>query len=574
MLLLTSWAGGENARAQFESLTPLPLPPPTGGPGVSPGGFYATPGETPGPRANYMADEIALPEGASQHGKEGRNEYEGLERTKAEAKTLAEPWWNRHGPTTQGDGLTLEQLIQLALENSPLIQSAIIQPQILEANRDAESGRFDPTLFMDSIFNDTSDPVGNALITGSAPRLNDHVLDNRGGIRKRNTWGGQAEASQGMIFKDSNSDFFRPNHQADTKMAVRYTQPLMYGRGKEYNTSPIVIAELAANQNRHEAMLRIQEHAFSIVNAYWELFVARAYVQQISGGIERLEELRDELAGRTDIDSLRSQHFRSESAIARQRANLISAVAQIHTAEAKLRAAVAAPALLNRPDVPIVPLSKTTDWLVNRTREQELALALNSRAEIQAIQTRLSAERVRLQVAEHELRPTLNLVLESYVRGLNGDYNAGRSLGDQFSEGAPSYSAGLTYARPYRNTTAKAIVKVRRLELQKTLLDLDQQLLTIRAEVEGGIVQVEAAYATLEASVASTLATHEELQYLAARWNNAFVDTNTSLLLDQLLSAQLQLIQAENNWARAQADHMISIARLHLATGSLLISVE
>ena len=74
--------------------------------------------------------------------------------------------------------------------------------------------------------------------------------------------------------------------------------------------------------------------------------------------------------------------------------------------------------------------------------------------------------------------------MEGYARGLNGNYNFGSSLGDQFSQGAPSYSGGLTYQRPYNNVTAKAIMREKRLEMQKLLFDLDNALLVVSAEVE------------------------------------------------------------------------------------------
>jgi outer membrane protein TolC len=37
-----------------------------------------------------------------------------------------------------------------------------------------------------------------------------------------------------------------------------------------------------------------------------------------------------------------------------------------------------------------------------------------------------------------------------------------------------------------------------------------------------------------------------------------------------LLNAHLQLVQAENTWARAQANHMIAQAKLKFATATLL----
>ncbi len=160
--------------------------------------------------------------------------------------------------------------------------------------------------------------------------------------------------------------------------------------------------------------------------------------------------------------------------------------------------------------------------------QSELGLALNCHPNILATHARIKAAKVRLKVAENELRPTLNLVMEGYARGLNGDYNIGSSFGDQFSQGSPSYSAGMTYQRPYRNVAAKAILREKRLEMQKLLFELDNTLLVINSEVESEIASADAAYAGLEAAVRSTLAAHAELEYLSSRWNNAFLDANQS----------------------------------------------
>jgi outer membrane protein TolC len=489
---------------------------------------------------------------------------------------LTQPWWietqsPRLRPAAPEQGWDLDQLIWLAVEHSPWVQGVLVEPQIFQAQAAAATGQFDPNAFVDSIFRDTSDPVGNTLITGTAGRLNDHIWNNSSGLRAKNTRGGVSELSQDFNFKDSNSNFFLPSNQADTKMVMRYTQPLLRGAGVTYNRSTIVIASLRAEESMQDAIRQIQSHAFSIITAYWELVAARASYRQIERGLSQLEELRAQLVGRADIDTLKSQQLRAESAIYKQRAAQAKAFAQMHAAEANLRAAVAAPQLREQTGAEMIPLTLPADWKGQVSREDELASALNYHPEIQAIRMGLQAARVKLQVAENELRPTLNLVMEGYVRGLNGDYDAAKSFGDQFSEGAPSYSAGMAYQRPYRNTAARAILRERRLELRRTLLDLDHTLLSVGAAVESALAQLDAAFSELESAVRSTLAIHAELDYLLARWQDAFLDsTARNLLLDQLLNSQIQLIQAENGWARAQADHMLALARLKQASGSLL----
>ena len=487
--------------------------------------------------------------------------------------TLTQPWWTAtefiEREELNAVRIELDQLIWTAIERSPYVRSLLMEPQIQEARASATLGVFDPTPFMNSMFNDSSNPVGNTLTTGGPSRLNENLWENSAGVKARTQTGAQTELSQEMNLHDSNSVFFLPGQQADSRMVLRYTQPLMRGAGKTYNRSSFVVANLASSESTFDVTSKIQQHVFTITTNYWELFYARANYQQCERGLERLIELRNQLEGRADLDSLRSQLYRADSQISKQRSAQARAHAQMVASEAKLRAAVGSDELSSN----LIPMTLPADWRPNLDVQSELGLALNCHPNVLSNHARIKAAKVRLQVAENELRPTLNLVMEGYARGLNGDYNIGSSFGDQFSQGSPSYSAGMTYQRPYRNVTAKAILREKRLEMQKLLFDLDNTLLVISAEVESEVAGAKAAYSELEAAVRATLAAHAELEYLTARWSNAFLEpsqSGTSLLLDQLLNANVQLIQAENVWARAQADHMLALSRVRLASGTLL----
>jgi outer membrane protein len=499
-----------------------------------------------------------------------------LPRDPEASQALIRPWWvdESERPLGIGDNSQprdLDQLISAALTYSPFIQSAQLEPQVLETKVDQAFGPFDPKAFVDSIFRDTSDPVGNTLITGSANRLNENGTDNRLGLKRKNFRGGTSELTQELDFQNNNSDFFLPKQQASTKLRMGYSQPLMKGSGISYNRSTIVIAQLATDASGQATIERIQEHVYNLSVAYWELVAARAYYRQNRRAIALLSDLREQLAGRADIDSLQSQLWRADSAISKLRAAQARVSAQIATAEAQLRAAVGSPDLRDLAWIEILPTTHPTDWKYSISLPQELSNVLFYHPRIQELKLNLQATRVKLNVAEQDLRPTLDLVVDGYLRGLNGDYLMGQSWVDQFSQGRPSYSGGLVYQQPVRNTAAKAILRERRLELRKNLLDLDQSLLSIEASVVEAASQVDAAYQELESSIQATLAVHAELQYLTDRWKDAFRDeTQRSLLLDQLLNAQLQLVQSENAWAKAQSDHMVAHAKLKLVTATLL----
>ncbi len=51
----------------------------------------------------------------------------------------------------------LDELMWMAIQHSPYVRSLLIDPQIQEARATSALGVFDPTPFINSVFNDTSD---------------------------------------------------------------------------------------------------------------------------------------------------------------------------------------------------------------------------------------------------------------------------------------------------------------------------------------------------------------------------------------------------------------------------------
>lgn len=493
-------------------------------------------------------------------------------------RMLMVPYWVEgvqrplRSPAERTATAQLEQLVWSAIENSPHVQALLTTPRIRETEVEQAQGLFDPSRFANSIWNDRSDPVGNTLTTGGASRLNENLWQNSLGVRNKNRYGGNWEATQSVDLRDNNSLFFVPKQQADTKMMLRYTQPLMRGAGKTYNRSTIGIAECQVGVARHDAQQALQTHALEITQAYWQLFSHRSQLIQLRRGIERLSGIASELERRGDYDVVLHQQARARAHIESLRSQYTRALSLVVQAESQLRAKVNASWLDYQVCDEIVTDASPLVEPYPIEAEMQLDAALATRPDLLAIRDEIRSSRIRLCIAENELKPTLNLVTDLYVRGLDGNYDYGQAVGDQFGRGAPSYSGGLEFVRPKSQTVAKAIRRQRHLEMQQLLFRLEDKLLTAAAEIRSQIAEVDQAFHELRALEQSALATKEEVEYTVKRWqNNAILEpAQISLTLDQLLEAEMRLVRAENNWSVAQADYMISIAKLHYATGTLL----
>lgn len=485
-------------------------------------------------------------------------------------------WWQLDIPTAlrpkdKGWAIELDDLLILALQHSDFVQSLRIEPFIQQTEIAIESAAFDPAAFVDSKWNDLSDPVGNILTTGGPNRLNEHHLENKAGLRQRNRVGGRLEAAQEINLRDTNSIYFLPPNQANTRLVLSYTQPLLRGRGRCYNEAFVVLAQIDTDIARRQLEAQLQDHLLNVSDAYWTLYLQRALLVQQQRALQRTVEMQNELEARAEIDVVRSQILRARGAVAQRRSAVKRAEVGVKNQEATVWSLTNAPELAQRKNTEILPQSGPDCRPLPLTSAGSVTEALNRRPEIAVVFEKIRAAQTRLGIAENELLPTLNLVMETYVRGLNGDYDVGRSLSKQFDTGAPSYSIGLSFLMPYRNVAAKATLTRRQLEMSQLAHELNATLKRVTVEVENTLRDIDSAKASIEGNHESLEAAAAELDYLLDRWRMLPGDDRlASLLLDEALGALDRLVAAESAYAQAQVDYALAITRYKRAAGMLI----
>ena len=208
-----------------------------------------------------------------------------------------QPWWSRQNQNSIGLKnspvlVSLDSLIQRALENSPHIQVAATQPHIQQAVLLEESARFDWRSFLESTYDDQNDPVGNTLTTGNNDsRLTQQQWHAEGGIRRQTRTGGEFELSQRISTLQNNSVFLVPEDQGNSRLVLNYRQPLLRGRGQAVNESLIVLANINLKAASDEYLSNIQQHLTDLTETYWELVRARSELlqrRQLLSGAEKI----------------------------------------------------------------------------------------------------------------------------------------------------------------------------------------------------------------------------------------------------------------------------------------------
>ncbi len=486
------------------------------------------------------------------------------------------PWWAKETnvplrKTSRALTIDIQSLVVGAMEHSPKVQAIKLTPEIRKTEIVEADAAFDSRAFLESKFIRTSDPVGNLLTTGGPSRFRDQTWYSNGGIRKKTSLGGQVEASQRFGYEDNNSIYYFPLPQGTSKLALSYTQPLLNGAGREYNSSATILASIDAGIAANQFTADLQDHLLDVNKAYWELYLQRMTLVEKRKLVKEAADISKELESRKILDANGGQIVRARSALETRKASLIRYEAAVRNAEAKVILLVHDPALVEPERAELIPMQLPGLQPLRIGVRDSLVKALHNRPEVdQAIQE-IRAACIRERVAEKDLLPVLDAVLTTYASGLRGEGDIGRSWTDQFTVGEPTYSAGLMFEVPLGNRAAKAKLDKRRMEMRQYSLQLRQTVAALVEEVEVAVRDVDASYREAQSQYLAMKAAATEVKYLRQRWRSLPSEEQVAgIVLEDLLAAQERCGNSEIAFTAAQVSYNLSLANLNRATGVLL----
>ncbi len=486
------------------------------------------------------------------------------------------PWWqsvmsNRLQGGTSGTTVDLETLIVRTLQNSSQVKVFSDLPFIRQTAIVEAQSAFDWNAFVNTRWDDLSDPVGNVLTTGGSPRFRNNQWSYAGGLRRRNTNGGYFEIAQEFGFQNTNSTFFQPNNQGTSRLRLSYTQPLLRGRGQVYNTSLVVLANIDADIANDEFSRQLQSHLLEVTRAYWSLYLERVALVQKQQLFLRAEKIYNDLIARKDVDVVGSQLVRVEAAVTARKSDLVRAEMAVRNAQERIHALVNDPELANIVNLEIIP----TDIPVRHSEPLEigevLSTALQMRPEVNQALKQIRGACVRLGMSRNEILPQLDLIFDTYVAGLRGNANIGNAFTDQFSTGEPGYSIGLQYEIPINNRAARSRLQRRRLELRQLQNQFRTTVETLLMETKVAAREVRTSDREFKAKYHSMQAAAKRLDNIEQRWAALpGMESSIGLYLDDVLTAQEQLTAAEYEFAKSETTYNLALMNLKRATGLLL----
>lgn len=486
-------------------------------------------------------------------------------------------WWDAIvdrplGLSAETLDVDVDGLTQAALQSSPRVQSLLALPQIRQSDVVVADAEFDPTVFLEGKFVDTSDPVGSTLTVGDdSTRFRDETFSSAMGVRRKTRSGGELEVTQRGGFQQNNSLFLIPNPQGTTRLEINYTHPLRRDGGRAVNHTRILLAKLDLQRARTETRLDLEQHLIAVTDAYWSLYQARVEWLQQHKLIQSAEELYQILLARQSVDSQQRQILRARAALMSRKSELARAVTKIRNAQSRLRLLTGSPSLRDANRSEWMPTDRPLAIEMETSLKQSVITALENRSDVTQAIRKIQAVSARVGAAKNQVLPRLDLILGTYVAGLDDERDTFGAFGRQFSEGRPTYSAGMLFELPVGRRAARARLERSRWEFSQAINDFRQTSETVFTEVEVAVRETKTVYDEMLAKRLAIQAAEAEVAYLKQRWVE-LPDPNESpvVLIDNLLASQQRLTEEERSLVAAQVDYAMSWVKLRQVSGVLL----
>lgn len=488
-------------------------------------------------------------------------------------------WWEPFVRESAGIAPTampvdVSALVQKALVHSPQVQVLQADPEVLQRIVQQEEAAFDWRAYLESKYDDLNDPIGNTLTTGNtANRFGDNRLNAEGGFKRKAESGGEFRIDQQVGHQYNNSLFLLPNPQSTSRLELSFRQPLLSRSGTVYNQNQIILARINTSISGDATLTELQTHLYKVTDAYWKLYRARAEFFQRQKFLTSAQTVLTTLDGRTEVDTMPRQILRARAAVARAESRMQRAVSDIRNAESQLRLLVNDPEMLDCGPIELTP-SETPATMPSPTGLRDsLQTALVNRSDISRAIREMRASGVRIGVSRSELLPKLDFIVSSYVAGLQNRTQIADSIGNQFTDGRPSFTIGLEFEVPLGNRAARAKMEQRQWELKRAISSFRSTVETSLTEVEIANREVDTAYREMLGKFQAMLAAQNEVSYLQDRFEVLpLVEESSMLLLEDLLDGYERLADEESAFVLAQTNFALSIIQLRRATGTLLRS--
>jgi outer membrane protein len=461
--------------------------------------------------------------------------------------------------TAQDVTLTLDEAIQLALENNQNVKVSAYTPMIGRASVLAAYGSFDPALTYTRNESETEDP-GTFVAPQTRPltRTDNSSLTLDG----LTPWGlsysiGASEQNQRGTFNGFTDSY-------STFGGISITQPLLRDFGFSANLAGLRVARANRGISEWQHRQTVIDTVTNVIYVYNNLQQAHDNLRIARLSRNLAAQLLDENQKRRKIGSISDADVTlAEARVANREEAIISAERGVRDTENQLRLLIGRNDFsTSGGDLNITKLPPAVTIAVDAVEGYRTALEI--RPDYQAARLGLKIDRTNQSYTRNQLLPRVDFVGSYGHGGLDSNLSTARN--QVRDHDARAYAAGIVVRLPLTMAGERGRARSARLAVMQSEADLERLEQDIALAVAAAAGQIETTQKRVEAS---RHALNLARQALEAEEKRLKAGTSSTFFV---LQQQELLALVENSYARALGDQRRAHATYEREIGTTLMS--
>ena len=479
--------------------------------------------------------------------------------------------------------LSLEQAIQLALQNNLDIERGRLDPLVAHTQVEQERAVFDPSAGLTASLSQTKtlpqtatlefDPQTGAVIGRSIIRPFSKDVVVAPSFKQQIVTGGNYELRFINLWNKAAPEFSGPtrriaNPRYEGRLQLTFTQPLLRNFGIEVNTAFIRQAQNTEEIARQQLLQTILNTVFAVQQGYWELVFRIEDLGVERDALRLAENFLAENKLRVELGTLAPiELVQSETQVKQRQGDVITAEAAVREAEDVLKETLNIPERLGtwrirlRPTdtPPFVPIADTSI-------EEKVEFALQHRPDVVQAQLTVASQEIARNAARNQRLPQVDLGGAASVSGFSGDL--GSATTEIGNADGYNWAFSLTFSYPLGNRAANNALQQQNLLLKQALIEQRKVQLTVSRQIYQTVRNLETSSKSVEVRRAATVLARTQLE---AEQEKFRLGLSTSF---NVLQFQNQLTSARSDEIRALSDYNQALGRLDQVTGKLQYGVQ
>jgi len=456
-----------------------------------------------------------------------------------------------------GPVLTLDDAIQLALQNNQGIKVSAFTPQIARGNVLAEYGRFDPEIVFNRSYSEAETP---GTFASPAVRPLSQSDDYGLALEGLTPWG--LTYSVGATAQNQRGTFNTFADNYDVFGGVTVTQPLLRGFGFSANLNGLRVAKANRGISDWQHRQTVIDTVTSVIYTFNGLQQARDNLRIARLSRDLAAQLLDENEKRRRVGSISDADVtQARSRVANREETILLTAQSVRDLENTLRQLIGNTAFtVAGPDLVTAELAPAVAPAIDLATD--LKRAYDLRPDYQAQRLGLAIDRANYSFAKNALLPRVDFVGSYGHGGLDPNFRTARQ--QVRDEDARAYSAGVVVRVPLTFTANRGRARAAKYTVLRSEADLVRFEQDIAVSLTSAAGQIETTKQRVAATRYALDLAQQALDAEEKRFRSGVSSTFFVLQQQEILSS------VQNSYARALADQRRAIATYEREVGTTL----